>query len=151
MCQEPSPACFLLQREIITPDYFWDGNIEPGFCIQAAAAPAHSKARLRVPSFHHSCITRPSVSLGVLSNCLGCILSLFFFVVYFSFQSVQPSSALRHDCFYPSRLFIQAPLLCHLSVSDLSTSRSLCAPLQSQFCPFVHFCPFISKSGGRLG
>lgn len=71
-----------------------------------------------VPFFHHSCITHPSVSLSVLSNCLGCIL---FVVVYFSFQSLQPSAWRHHR---PSVMAAFMPSV----VSDLSTSHSLHTP-----------------------
>lgn len=84
MCQEPPPARCVLHGEIITPDYFGMETLSrvlhPGWCC---AGPF--KGPFGVLSFHHSCITRPSVSLGVLSNCLGCILSFFFFFLLCTF------------------------------------------------------------------
>lgn len=74
MCQPLSPVCLILQSGDNHSWLFLDVNIEPSSWLRAYAAPALSNARSRVPSFHHSCITRPSVSLSVLSNCLGCIL-----------------------------------------------------------------------------
>lgn len=149
MCQELSPVCFILQKESSgenRPWLFLDATIEPstayGLMLRRPFQTAHLVSRLFIILASH-------VRLLVSASCQIVSVAFFFFFCCLLFLTVcpavclRPSSVLRHGCFYPSRHFIQAPPLCHLSVWPFNSTPP--TPLCSQISGYLW------NSVGQLG